>query len=109
MEGVHHIALTVTNIGEAVDWYMAKFDAELAYQDDTWALLKFANIGLALVLPQQHPAHIAVVRDNAVQYGPLTSHRDGTGSAYVEDPWGNTIEIMRPAGHGDVGAGGDTN
>ena len=94
MEGLHHIALTVSDIGAAVDWYRTEFDAELAYQDETWALLKFANIGLALVLPEQHPSHIAVVRDDAEKYGPLTPHRDGTASAYVQDPWGNTIEIM---------------
>lgn len=102
VDALDHVALTVTDIGKAVEWYMAEFDAALIYQDDSWALLKFDNIGLALVLPSRHPPHIAMARENAERYGPLTLHRDGTASVYVSDPWGNAIEIMKCPLPGDV-------
>ena len=95
MEKLHHIALTVTDIGRAVDWYTDRFDIRIAFQDTSWALLSFENIKLALVLPAQHPAHIAVNSADAAQYGPLNRHRDGTASAYAWDPWGNMIEYLQ--------------
>jgi hypothetical protein len=53
------------------------------------------NISLELVLPYQHPPHIAVARENAETYGAFKRHRGGSASAYIEDPWGNTIDIMK--------------
>ena len=97
MEKLHHIALPVKNIDEAVTWYRKNFDVETVYTDDSWALLAFVNVALALVLPDQHPAHIAVERDNANNLGDLTRHRDGSSSIYVDDPWGNTIEYLEAA------------
>ena len=97
MEKLEHVAIAVENIERAVDWYRDRFDVETAYADDSWALLKFDNINLALVLPDQHPSHIAVERTNAETYGPLIPHRDGTASVYIRDPWDNAIEIMKPA------------
>ena len=97
MEKLHHIALTVTDIGDAVAWYTQRFDVEVAHQDQSWAMLRFDNVDMALVLPEQHPAHIAVVSDNAAQYGALNLHRDGTASTYTQDPWGNIIEVMQTA------------
>ena len=98
MEKLHHVAITVTDIKKALDWYRTEFDVEAAYVDDSWALLKFDNITLALVLPEQHPAHIAVERDKAELYGALTPHRDRTASVYIQDPWGNAIEIIKATG-----------
>ena len=94
MDQLHHIAIPVTDITAAVEWYQTRFDVATAYQDDSWALLKFDNIALALVLPDQHPAHFAIERKDAESYGRLTPHRDGTASVYVEDPWRNVIEIL---------------
>ena len=54
MEKLHHIALPVKNIDEAVTWYRKNFDVETVYTDDSWALLAFENVALALVLPDQH-------------------------------------------------------
>ncbi len=71
---------------------------ECLYADASWALLKFENIALALVLPDQHPPHVAVERENAEAYGTLTPHRDGTASVYIRDPWGNAVEIMKASG-----------
>ena len=94
MDSVHHIAFQVDDIAAAIDWYSGTFDVETAYRDESWALLKFDNVSLALVLPGQHPPHIAVEKSNAERFGPLTAHRDGTASVYVNDPSGNAVEIL---------------
>jgi hypothetical protein len=60
----------------------------VAYQDETWALLDIENTSIALVLPSQHPPHVAFESPDAERYGDLTSHRDGTASVYVQDPFG---------------------
>jgi catechol 2,3-dioxygenase-like lactoylglutathione lyase family enzyme len=65
METLHHIALPVTVIDKAVDWYEENFDIRKVYADESWALLEFENISVALVLPDQHSMHIAVERENA--------------------------------------------
>ena len=93
LDTLHHVAVSVTNLKETVDWYTKHFDCKLAYQDETWALVQFANVSLAFVLPTQHPPHIALLGDPAA-YGDPTIHRDGTRSVYVQDPAGNNIEIL---------------
>ncbi|MGR8950344.1 MAG: VOC family protein [Gammaproteobacteria bacterium] len=95
MDTLHHVAIPVGDIAAAVDWYAERFEVDIAYADDSWALLRFENISLALVLPTQHPAHIAVERPDAAAYGTLTPHRDGTASVYLQDPWQNTVEILK--------------
>jgi catechol 2,3-dioxygenase-like lactoylglutathione lyase family enzyme len=95
MDRLHHVAIAVPDIGKALDWYRDQFDTEIVYADESWALLKFDNIALALVLPEQHPPHVAVERKNAEIYNTLTPHRDGTASVYIRDPWGNAVEIMK--------------
>ncbi len=94
LDGLDHVAIAVDNIATAVDWYTKTFRCAIAYQDETWALLAFANLRLALVIPSQHPPHIAFQHQHAEQFGPLKTHRDGTKSVYVKDPAGNSIEIM---------------
>jgi catechol 2,3-dioxygenase-like lactoylglutathione lyase family enzyme len=101
MDRLHHVAIVVPEIAPAVAWYRGQFGVEIVYEDATWALLRFANIDLALVVPGQHPPHIAIERADAKRYGKLKTHRDGTASVYAEDPFGNVIEIMQaglPAG-----------
>ena len=94
LDSVHHLALAVTDVAVSVAWYQAHFNCAVAYQDATWALLKFANISLALVIPTQHPPHVGFVVDNAAAFGELITHRDGTRSVYVNDPDGNALEMM---------------
>ncbi len=96
LDRVHHIAISVREIAEAVNWYRSTFRCEIAYQDATWALLRFGNIGLALVLPDQHPPHIGFVTPTAASYGTLKRHRDGTESIYISDPTGNAVELLSP-------------
>ena len=92
MESIDHIAIVVTNIKNAVNWYTKNRDCEVIYQNETWADLQFENIKLALVLPQDHPAHIAFV-DESITNG--TKHRDGSESIYEHDTFGNIIEKIK--------------
>ena len=95
MDKIHHIAIPVKAIDKAVDWYVSQFDVRVSYQDESWALLKFENLSLALVLPSEHPGHFAIEHDRAESFGALTPHRDGTESVYIKDPSGNTVEILK--------------
>jgi len=94
LDAIHHVAITTPDIDQAVDWYTKTFHCTVDYKDETWALLNFANIQLALVTPQQHPAHIAFATSAADQYGSLVTHRDSSRSVYTTDPFGNAIEMM---------------
>ncbi len=94
LDSLHHVAVAVKDVAQAVDWYTKTFSCKVAYQDATWALLEFANLKLALVIPEQHPPHVAFVHPEAEKFGTLMPHRDGTRSVYVSDPAGNAIEIL---------------
>jgi catechol 2,3-dioxygenase-like lactoylglutathione lyase family enzyme len=93
LDTIDHVAVSVTNVQETVAWYTKNFDCTVKYQDETWALVEFANIRVAFVLPEQHPPHFALLGDPA-QYGEPKTHRDGTRSVYVKDPSGNNVEIL---------------
>lgn len=97
LDTVHHIAIEVDDIQQAIDWYQKQLNCTVAYQDASWGLLKLANISIALVLPGSHPPHIGIVCDHPEQYGVVQPHRDGTESVYVEDPFGNFVEMIRLA------------
>ena len=96
LDSIHHVAIQVNDIGRALKWYSGNFNAEIVYQDDTWAMLRFDNIYLALVVPGQHPPHIAIEHEGAESHGTLVIHRDGTESIYINDSEGNTLELMKP-------------
>lgn len=94
MDSIHHVAISVKDIAEAVEWYTKTFRCTITYQDDTWAMLTFSNIHLALVLPNQHPPHLGFTHPNAEMFGTLKTHRDGTRSTYIPDCAGNAVEIL---------------
>jgi len=94
MDNIEHIALSVSDIKEALGWYRSHFDVRTLYEDETWAMMRFSNIDVALVVPGQHPPHIAVKRRNAESFGKLQQHRDGTASVYINDPFDNVIEVI---------------
>lgn len=96
LDRLDHIAIPVEDVAQAAEWYKATFRCEVKYQDATWALLQFDNTSLALVIPSQHPAHIGFVSPEAEKFGALKTHRDGTRSCYVNDPAGNSVEILAP-------------
>ena len=94
MRRIDHIAITVDNVKESVAWYHDNFECKIIYCDDTWAMLQYDNIKLALVIEEEHPYHIAFEVDDL---GPLKSvlHRDGSISRYIDDPSGNKIELIK--------------
>lgn len=94
LDALHHIAIKVDNIAEAIQWYQEQFRCEIAYQDATWGLLKFRNIYVALVLPEQHPPHLGFSTPKAAEFGELKLHRDKTKSVYTSDPFGNVLEML---------------
>jgi catechol-2,3-dioxygenase len=94
LANIDHIAVVVDDIAKAAEWYTNQFECELEWCDDTWAFLAFANCGLALVRAEQHPPHVAIQATNLAQYGPATSHRDGTKSVYISDIDGNAVEML---------------
>ena len=94
LDALHHVAIEVKNIAESIDWYQSKFRCNIKYQDETWALLEFQNVDLALVLPHQHPPHLAFSSVHAEEYGQLKSQRDGPRSVYIRDNSDNTVELM---------------
>lgn len=96
LDQLDHVAIAVSSVADAVLWYRERFRCEVAYEDATWALLRFANTQLALVVPGEHPPHLGFIRDDAEKYGDLRPHRDGTQSVYVLDPAGNAVEILKP-------------
>ena len=90
-----HVAICTDDIAKSVDWYIKNFQCDILYQDTTWAMLEFENVKLALVLPDQHPFHFAILKDNVEDYGKPVTHRDGSVSVYIKDRSGNNIEILR--------------
>jgi catechol 2,3-dioxygenase-like lactoylglutathione lyase family enzyme len=96
LDALHHVAIQVKDIERALKWYSENFNAEIVYLDETWAMLRFENIYLALVIPEQHPPHIAIEHEHAEAYGSLVKHRDGTESVYINDSEGNQLEMMKP-------------
>ncbi len=94
LDSVDHVAITVHNIKEAVEWYSKHFKCLVVYEDESWAYLDFANIRLALVVADEHPSHIGFAIENAGKYGALKTHRDGTRSVYIRDSAGNTVELV---------------
>ena len=94
LDALHHVAVTVDNIADGARWYTRNFGCTVSYQDETWAMLRFGNLSVALVLPEQHPPHFCLVRPDPEAFGEVKAHRDGTRSSYVRDPWGNAVEIL---------------
>lgn len=94
LDSIDHVAIPVEDVASSVEWYRRSFHCEIRYQDDTWALLEFKNMRLALVIPSQHPAHLGFVSQEAENFGSLKTHRDGTRSIYINDPSGNSVEIL---------------
>ncbi|MDC0646089.1 VOC family protein [bacterium] len=91
---IDHIAIESKNINNSVNWYMETFDCEIKYQDDSWALLGFKNLALALVTPGQHPPHFAVVDTSVGNFKVAKVHRDGVRYVYNTDPDKNVIELI---------------
>jgi len=95
LDKLHHVALAVSSIEDAIAWYTGTLRCRVVYQDETWAMLELDNVRLALVTRDQHPPHIGFMRPDAERFGRLRPHRDGTRSVYIQDPSGNAVEILQ--------------
>ena len=93
MDKINHIAITVTNIKHATNWYTKNFDCKVKEEYDNWVLLEFDNIDLALVNPAEHPPHIAFVDEDLKDEH--VTHRDGSKAKYEHDGFGNIIEKIK--------------
>ena len=91
---VDHIAIETANVASSVSWYKNKFNCTVKFQDESWALIGFSNISLALVTPGEHPPHFAVVKKSIRSDKSLKKHRDGIGFKYVQDPDKNFVEFI---------------
>jgi len=98
MTKIDHIAILVDNVPRAVKWYLQNYDCKVKYKDDTWILLEFDNINLAVISNRQniHPPHIAVIDENLKKNDPaVIEHRDGSMGKYEHDGYGNFIERIK--------------
>jgi catechol 2,3-dioxygenase-like lactoylglutathione lyase family enzyme len=102
---IHHVAVVVKDIAASVAWYRENTTCEIEYEDQSWAMLRFENIALALVLPKSHPPHIAFLVDDADSFGHASDHRDHTRSVYGKDPSGNSVEYIEIPEHALVARG----
>ena len=92
-----HIALQVSDIKRSTEWYTKNLNAETLYIDETWAMLKVADVKLALTIASQHPPHWAVRIESEEEFPKdkkIGSHRDGSRFVYIEDPDGNFVEYV---------------
>jgi len=91
-----HVAIQVKDIDRAIEWYANNLDAKTLYSDETWAMLDIGGSRLALVKPEQHPAHIAfrVSSKEHLIGGKVRVHRDGSSYIYKADSEGNIIELI---------------
>src|SRR3954462_14901737 len=102
-----HVALSSIDIGNTVSFYTQHFkDAEILYQDDSWALIRIGSTKIAFVREEQHPPHLAFrveslseLERQARELGKATKlHRDGSISFYFDDPTGNAVEMIHYPG-----------
>ena len=91
---IDHIAVETKCVKDSVSWYMKNFNCKIKYQDQTWAMLKFDNISVALVTPGEHPPHFAVVNEAISNEKGIKRHRDGIRYKYIQDPDHNFVEFI---------------
>ncbi len=101
MFALDHVAIQTTDIPGTAEFYVREFGAEILYQDKTWAFLRLGQGKLALVQPNQHPAHVALrstledLEAAAARHSLIIkTHRDGTRGIYLSDPAGNVLELI---------------
>tara|TARA_B110000263_G_scaffold128817_1_gene112025 strand:- start:3 stop:311 length:309 start_codon:yes stop_codon:yes gene_type:complete len=94
LDKIDHIAIQVNNIEESISWYESKFNCKRLYADESWGLIQFGNIKLALVINSQHPNHFAVIDDLIYLDSESEKHRDGSVSKYITDKDNNIIELL---------------
>ena len=91
---VHHVAINVSNLAAAIKWYQTSFNCRLIHQEPRQAILQFANVKLALLLPSQEQPHVAFVKADAANFGELFPQPGDIQSTCLADPTGNLVELV---------------
>jgi len=96
---IDHIAIKVSNLEIAEDWYTKSLDAEVVYRDEKYIRLKCENTYIALIDEKHYPHnHVGFlvndIKDLPAEQGEVVKHRDGTIGVYVKDPFENYIEYI---------------
>ena len=99
MMKIDHIAIKVSNLEEAEEWYVNHTNASVSFRDEKYVRLKVDNTNIALIDEKHYEyAHIGLLVDNIedlpTDKGKTVKHRDGTIGVYVEDPFGNYLEYI---------------
>ena len=94
---LHHIVLRVPDIAPAVKWRVKTRNLDTVHQDQTLTLLDTENMSIVLVLRSRHLPNVVFKSLEAEKYGDLTTHRGGSESVCVQDPFRNTVEFLEPA------------
>ena len=98
MHTVDHIAIRVSDLDKAQEWYEKMLGAKLQFKDDFYRRMLLNNTTLALIDENRYPSdHIGVLVENIEDLpnvGTRIRHRDGTIGVYVEDPFGHIIEYI---------------
>ena len=93
---LHHIALRVPDIAPVVMWRVKTRNLDTVHQDQTLTLLDMENMSTVLVLRSKHLPNVVFKSLEAEKYGDLTTHRGGSESVCVQDPFRNTVEFLEP-------------
>jgi hypothetical protein len=94
---LHHIALRIPDIAPVVKWRVKTRNFDTVHQDQTLTLLDTENMSIVLVLRSKHLPNVVFKSLEAEKYGDLTTHRGGSESVCVQDPFRNTVEFLEPA------------
>jgi len=97
-----HVAQQVPDIHTALAWWQrAVPGATVLYADETWGLLEAGGARIAFVMADQHPDHLAfkVSGDELERLAgehrlPISPHRDGSRSFYLEAPGDHRVEVI---------------
>ena len=98
MHTVDHIAIRVSDLDLAQEWYEKMLGAELQFKDQYYRRMLLNNTTLALIDENRYPDnHIGILVENLDQLpnvGTRIRHRDGTVGVYVKDPFGHVVEYI---------------
>ena len=97
-----HVAQQVPDIAAALEWWSGVIPgARVLYADETWGLLEAGGAKLAFVMADEHPNHLAfkvsgeeLERLAALHGVPVSGHRDGSRSFYLDAPGGHGVEVI---------------
>lgn len=96
---VDHIAIKVSDLQLAEEWYLENLNATVSYKDTKYVRLKLQNTNIALIDEKFYPyEHTGFLVDKyeelPLDKGEVIKHRDGTVGVYVKDPFGNYLEYI---------------